>query len=267
MPQQPCGILEPVVMNEKRKPATSPDLNGLLGTTLNLLAYPLRKINKSVTRAVLKYSGNEKRFTHIYKTNSWADTESVSGPGSTLEYTKNLRRELPILFDKFSISSVFDAPCGDFNWMKEVLKTNQIDYIGGDIVKPLIKNHNQNYNNANTKFLHFDITKDIFPKVDLWICRDCLFHLSFEDTKAALQQFVASNIPYILTTTHTDTVRFTNKNIRTGSCRLIDLFSTPYNFPDAVLFRIEDWITPFDRREMCLWSRDQVIAALERFGA
>ena len=180
---------------------------------------------------------------------------------------------MPELFTKFSIKSVFDAPCGDFNWMRYVIKDYRINYIGGDIVLPLIRSHNKTYRNTNTQFIQIDLTKHQFPSANLMICRDCLFHLSFEDAKAVLKNFVESNIDYLLTSTHVNLNNFSNKNVPTGGFRHIDLFSAPYNFPQNVLYRIldwrepepGDWREPEPKREMCLWSREQVTTALNNF--
>ena len=92
----------------------------------------------------------EEIFTDIYVNRLWdepnATNESVSGNGSTLDFTKNLREELPKLFDTFAIKTVFDAPCGDLNWMSRVLEKNpDIAYIGGDIVAPMIESHVKKY--------------------------------------------------------------------------------------------------------------------------
>ena len=146
--------------------------------------------------------------------------------------------------------------------MQHFLKDNPITYIGGDIVQLLIEAHSKHYQNATTRFIHIDLTKQDFPAADLMLCRDCLFHLSYADTKAVLQHFVASDIAYLLTTTHSNRSGFANHDIRTGSFRLIDLFAAPYHFPKDVLYRIEDWLAPDPKREMCLWSREQVIAVL-----
>lgn len=54
-------------------------------------------------------------FSEIFKTNKWRSTESVSGAGSELKYTANLRKHLPALFEELGVKSVLDAPCGDFN--------------------------------------------------------------------------------------------------------------------------------------------------------
>ena len=95
-----------------------------------------------------------------------------SGDGSSLKYTENLRRELPHLFESFKIKTVFDAPCGDLNWMKEVLSSCSITYQGGDIVKPLVDELNEEFGSKNTSFVHFNLMDMVPPKSDLMICRD-----------------------------------------------------------------------------------------------
>ncbi len=233
---------------------------GVRKTCLKIIRYPFNSlIRKRNWQSVYHSPSVEERFTKIFAKNLWGDEESLSGVGSTLEHTENIRRYLPELIDAFSITSVFDAPCGDFNWMKLVLTKIKTKYIGGDIVKPLIDINNLHYRNPSTTFIHFDIIKDKFPRADLWICRDCLFHLSFDDTFRALERFVESDIPYVLTSTYKNIVEFKNVDIESGSWRLVDLFSAPYCFDKNVLFRIDDWVIPHPPREMCLWSRDQVI--------
>lgn len=204
----------------------------------------------------------EERFTEIYKGNLWGGSESVSGPGSSVDYTANLRRALPVLFREFEIASVFDAPCGDFNWMKHVLAECPLDYVGGDIVKPMIEAHQAQYAAPNIRFVYMDLTKDAYPRADLMIARDFLIHLSYEDTRRVLGNFVGSGIKYLLTTTHVNTTGFENQDIVTGGFRLMDLFAPPYDFPYDVLARIEDWKPPFRAKEMCLWSREQIAELL-----
>ena len=74
----------------------------------------------------------EQIFRKIYSTNEWGAKSSRSGPGSEIEMTTNIRRELPLLIEKYGIKSVVDIPCGDFNWMKEIVHLLP-NYIGGDI--------------------------------------------------------------------------------------------------------------------------------------
>jgi hypothetical protein len=237
--------------------------HGLFFTIKKILVYPYNIYLQQISRKkIFNHNSNEGRFTEIYTLNFWGNKESVSGSGSTSIYTENLRNKLPDLFKKYSTQTIFDAPCGDFNWMKLLLEKTNINYIGGDIVKALIRSNNINYKKDNIKFIHIDLIKDKFPSADLMICRDCLFHLSFEDTRLVLKNFVDSKIPYLLTTSHKNICSFKNKNILTGDFREIDLFSAPYSFDPCPIERIDDWIPPDPEREMCLWSREHIISAL-----
>ena len=117
-------------------------------------------------------------FTKIYDTKFWYNGESLSGAGSNLLYTENLRKELPKLFDIFNIKKVLDAPCGDMNWMRLVLaERKDIDYTGGDIVPPMIELNQRLYGNNRIRFEVLDITTYELTASDLMICRYCLLHL------------------------------------------------------------------------------------------
>jgi hypothetical protein len=146
-----------------------------------------------------------------------------------------------------------------------LLPTIDVSYVGADIVRSLVASNNEKYQNDKVSFIHIDLIEDAFPKSDLMICRDCLFHLSYEDTKSVLKNFVDSRTPYLLATTHKTNEVLLNEDITTGSFRLIDLFASPYNFSQNPLARIDDWISPWPERQMCLWSRDQVCEALADF--
>ena len=181
--------------------------------------------------------------------------ESISGVGSTIGYTEHLRQELPFLFKEFNINSIFDAPCGDMNWMNVFLRESPINYIGGDIVNHVVE-YNQQYANADTKIIHLDITTSKFPSADLWICRDCWFHLPDEHIFASIDNFLKSDITYLLTTTHINT-GFKNSNLKEVGFKLIDLFESPYNFPTP-LYKITDYRGKKYPREMVLFSKDQI---------
>jgi SAM-dependent methyltransferase len=221
--------------------------------------YAKWRIPSEITRSQMRRLPNaEARFTKIYRSNFWAAKESVSGPGSSLDNTEHLRKELAALFERFSIKSVFDAPCGDFHWMRMVVDANAIDYVGGDIVRPMIEANRLRYERPGVAFRHLDITRDPFPRVDLWFCRDCFFHLSVGDILAALRQFIASDSRYMLASTHKDAIEPKNFDIVSGDFRLTDLFAAPFNLPAATLYRIDEGIA-----EMCLWSRDHIILAVD----
>lgn len=76
----------------------------------------------------------EEIFSKIYENNSWGESESVSGPGSSLQQTRAIRMSLPSLLKTLQVETMLDAPCGDFHWMKEVDLSFLSMYIGADIV-------------------------------------------------------------------------------------------------------------------------------------
>ena len=171
---------------------------------------------------------NDVIFNDIYRSNSWESDESVSGPGSTLLSTENLRLKLETFFKNYGISSIVDAPCGDYNWFKEIDYKFEF-YRGYDIVKDIIDNNNKKYASPNVEFDFSDITKDILPKADLIFCRDCLVHLSFNKIFKAVTNFKKSGSKYLLTTSYFD--HNENKDIVTGDWRKLNLLLPPFNFP------------------------------------
>lgn len=203
-------------------------------------------------------------WTRWYEKKGSMNVESVSGDTSTLKSTKNLRKELPRLLHKFDVKTLFDAPCGDLNWMREVLKEVTVDYIGGDIVAPMIEQLKSDSElSQRAKFMTLDLTRDSLPTADLMLARDFLFHLSFDDTLAFLKNFARSDIRYLLTTSHINESKFENRDITTGHFRPIDLFQPPYNFPHDTIDQILDGKND---RYLYLWTRAQIADACQRFG-
>lgn len=202
-------------------------------------------------------------FENIMALNRWNSEESLSGPGSTLEYTVNLRIQLSRFLREFGITSLFDAPCGDFHWMKEVDFPEGCTYVGADIAPSLITRLQADFTRPDRNFFEFDIAGGEFPQADLWFCRDCLFHLSEFNVLRSLRNFSRSRMRFAMITTHLNTTGFVNGDIPDGEFRLIDLHAAPYNLPRGVAFRIVDYIFPFPPREMCVWTRDQIAAAMD----
>ncbi|WP_087972291.1 class I SAM-dependent methyltransferase [Oceanobacillus rekensis] len=170
-------------------------------------------------------------FTNIHKNNKWGSSDSVSGPGSSITQTRTLIEELPKLIKHLKVKKIIDAPCGDFNWMKEIYKDIEM-YIGIDIVNEIIQRNKKEYLADNLQFIHSDIIKDQLPESDLILCRDCLVHFSFSDIRLALNNFKASHSRYLLTTTFTN--RKGNTNIKTGGWRPLNLEMKPFNFPKPI---------------------------------
>ena len=169
-------------------------------------------------------------FTRMLTSISRAGHESVSGPGSSLANTAEIRKQLPLLTHDLRVRSLLDAACGDFNWMRHV--NLGIKYIGADVIPSLVQQNQENFSGPNKKFMVLDITRHPVPKVDLIFCRDCLVHLSNEDVFRALRNFQESKSKYLLTTTFER--REVNSDIATGDWRPANLRIAPFNFPEPI---------------------------------
>lgn len=128
-----------------------------------------------------------------------------------------------------NIRSILDAPCGDFNWMRNVVAQRDVIYTGIDIVEELIASNARLFAAANRQFRCLDMTRDELPRADLIICRDGLVHLSFTDARAAIRNFRRSRSRYLLATTFVDRAR--NGNVPTGGWRPLNLQAPPFDFP------------------------------------
>lgn len=217
-------------------------------------------------KKMLELSTPQERFSEIYKQNLWSSTESRSGTGSTLEYTRNIQKELSNLFLTHNISSVLDAPCGDFNWMGEVIQNHpDIHYIGADIVGELILDNQKRYASTKVSFQKLDISTSDLPSVDLMIVRDCLIHLSFHDIYSFVKNFCESDIEFLLVGSHDSSAPFVNEPISTGEHRYVNLFDSPVNFGNDPIYRFPDFLPPQPFQEQCLFHRDSVATYLKNF--
>jgi hypothetical protein len=168
-------------------------------------------------------------FTRIFDTNAWLNAESISGPGSTKARGADFRAALVALLDDRGVMSIVDAPCGDFNWMQDVLDARQLSYTGVDIVGALIAENARRYGTPTRRFVCADFTRADLPAADLILCRDGLVHLSFADARAAIRNFRRSGSRYLLATTFVDRTR--NADVPTGGWRVLNLEAAPFDFP------------------------------------
>ncbi len=204
-----------------------------------------------------KEEASERQFDRIAADNLWGSAESLSGKGSEIHQSAPYRARLVRLIEKRNFASMFDAPCGDLNWMRLVLEQCPIDYLGGDISATVVELNRTRY--PQLRFTRFDVTRDTFPAADVWHCRDCLFHLSEEDIFLALRNFVSSKIPFALITNHRGMIR--NVDIETGGWRYLDLMRAPFNLPRP-LERLSDYRFGDLPQMVGLWSRAQIEQAM-----
>lgn len=171
-------------------------------------------------------------FERIHATNEWSDAESRSGPGSTVARGESIRPALASLVQRYGVHSILDAPCGDFNWMRNVTRDLDVTYTGVDVVPDLIAGNRQQYADERHRFECLDITHDPLPRADLILCRDALVHFSFADIEAALRNFRSSGARLLLATTFVDLKR--NDDLRTGGWRPLNLQLEPFSLPEPL---------------------------------
>jgi hypothetical protein len=146
--------------------------------------------------------------------------------------------------------------------MSRLIAETKIDYLGGDISPLVVQDAKSRHPQFEVRL--FDITSDAFPEVDVWHCRDCLFHLPFTDIRRALENFLDSNIPYALLTTYRSWRPVRNLDVTVGGFRYLDLEAAPICLPKAEHY-IPDYLLGWDfPRYVGLWSHDDVAGALIR---
>lgn len=202
-------------------------------------------------------------FNAILAANYWESSESKSGGGSELKVAGRYIPKLVEAIKQLEIRSIFDAPCGDLNWMPYVLDQTGIDYIGGDVAREAVEAAKARRADLDVRL--FDITRDAFPDADLWHCRDALFHLSFADIHKALKTAASSNVRYAAITTHR-ALYLRNLDIKTGGYRLLDLQRPPFNLPKPVRY-LKDYVWGSFPQYVAIWRMDDLRAAIQPGGA
>jgi hypothetical protein len=218
----------------------------------------LESLTSRARRLHRRFESTKARFARIHRENGWRDKDSVSGPGSNLASTARLRQLLPQLLTEFGVTTLLDAPCGDFHWMHET-ELPGVEYFGADIVKPLIARNQGRYQGPRRHFICLNLIKDRLPRVDLILCRDCLVHFSLRDIARTLANFKRSGATYLLTTTFTD--RESTGDIPTGKWRPINLQGPPFYFPQPLRILNEECPEKqglYRDKSLALWRLDQI---------
>lgn len=215
----------------------------------------LTPILRPLQHLALARKSPQRVFTDIYNSNSWGDSESVSGHGSNLRETEVVREALPRILEQHGCKSILDIPCGDFFWMSRL--DLPATYIGADIVEALVTINQQRFGSSSRHFLHLDLTRDKLPTVDVVLCRDCLVHLSLASAIDALTNIKRSGSKFLLTTTFLSVA--SNSDIPTGAWRPINLQASPFNLP-APIFLVNERCpaASFTDKHLGMWDIAQL---------
>jgi len=211
-------------------------ISGINRSRIYIKYYRFRKDHENIQHLLEKT--RKKRFEKIYDAKIWMNqpnARTLSGNGSELENTVNLRIELPKIVLQFGITNLLDVGCGDWNWMSRVeLPCN---YIGIDIVESVIQRNSKVYGGPNKSFLVLDAVVDPLPACDAVLLREVVFHLSYSDIDRMIKNIFKTNATYILITSDSE-VRI-NSDIRSGDFRMLNLEIMPFCFPKPLII-IED---------------------------
>jgi SAM-dependent methyltransferase len=199
----------------------------------------------------MRLGNMEQIFGQIYADQVWVDhqnQDSLSGLGSTERATEQLVNGLSDFLKEVGCRQLVDVGCGDFNWMRKV--RGDFDYLGIDTVPDLVKTNNENFANSRRKFVCLDATRSAIPSGDVALCREVLFHLSFDDGLKLLRNIKAAGFKYALLTS--DKSVWFNSDIRNGDFRLINLAKPPYMLPKPDRELVDDKVA--SQRVLAVWS-------------
>ena len=162
----------------------------------------------------------QEAFNNIFTNRVWIKASKVktikkfsdiqaSGKASQPSITRNAQEALTnaIAYIKAELNvekiKLLDIPCGDLVWMHDYLKgRDDIEYIGVDIVRPIIEHHKKEYKGSGWTFIQHDIAATpLNINVDLIFSRQMLQHLSNYETLRVLNHLSRSGSKYLLTTT------------------------------------------------------------------
>ena len=154
-----------------------------------------------------------------------------------------IRGALSDLIARRGITSLLDAPCGDFAWMRHVVQCLK-EYRGVDIVPDLIRRNRVADESQSVRFSCLDLTVDTLPRCDLVLCRDCFIHLPTRAIRQATRNFIASGATWLLAGNQPGALYH---DIPLGSFRPVDLTAPPFSWPEPIE-RLAD-----NGGELCLW--------------
>jgi len=192
----------------------------------------------------------EQVFQRIHDTNLWGASESVSGVGSEMSATAQLRAQLPPLLREIGAEVLLDIPCGDFTWLSQTaLPVSR--YIGADIVETIVERNRQRY---GREFLHLDLCSSELPAADVVLCRDCLVHLSYAQIADAVKNLKRSGSTWLLTTTFPECEE--NTDIATGDWRVLNFELAPFHWGPPAQLLVEGCTEGgggFEDKSLGLW--------------
>jgi len=192
----------------------------------------------------------QSRFEEVYEQNLWGDSESRSGPGSTLEAAsgdiKFIQEMVRTLYPDQREIHIADIPCGDMAWMPTLVSSLEqndnfnytVHYHGYDVVPQIVAANKKRFaGQTQYTFSQLDGTYSPPAKADVLISRDVLNHLPVEDDLQLLRNFVESGTATLLLSNNRGEALANGPQqlfyTKGHASRLLDLEVPPFSFPEA----------------------------------
>jgi trans-aconitate methyltransferase len=182
------------------------------------------------------------QFTLVHKKNLWGSGESRSGWGSERGTSAVVIAEKAIeaAVANHGVRSINDIPCGDFNWMPDVLaRLEPLSYRGFDIVKAVVARNKERH--PDREFRLFDITVDVPPAADLIFCKDLFNHLRDEDVNRAIANMRRSGSTFLLASNNPGFANAPLPNAP-GASRHLDITAAPFCY-GAPLWTLDGYMS------------------------
>ena len=224
--------------------------SGIYKSHIYIKYYRSRKGKENIQHLLEKT--RKKRFEKIYDAKIWMNqpnSKSLSGNGSEIENTVNLRAELPKIISQLEITNLLDVGCGDWTWMSEVRLS--CNYIGIDLVDSVIEQNINKYGASNRSFQVLDAVVDPLPTCDAILLREVIFHLSFSDIDNIFRNIIRTNPSYIFITSDPEVE--INNDIVSGDFRMLNLEKKPFYLPKPFIY-IDDSNVMNSTRYIGVWK-------------
>lgn len=146
----------------------------------------------------------EEVFTNAYLNNEWGGEKGEFNSGQGTTNSNIASAYVAAVSDRIRAMArddlVFvDLGCGDFRIGRQLVPLCS-QYIGVDVVGPLVASNVAKYEDERIKFLHLDIVTSVLPAGDVCFVRQVLQHLSNDEISLILRKLCMYK--YIFVTEH-----------------------------------------------------------------
>lgn len=144
----------------------------------------------------------QQTFERIYAKNHWGGEsgEFSSGSGSADAITQAYVEMVRAFVRDRSVRSIADLGCGDFRVGRQLV-SDGVEYVGVDIVRPLIERNHRLFASPSIRFEHRNLIEDRdLPRADVALLRQVLQHLSNDEIHRVLDN--CRHYPYLIVTEH-----------------------------------------------------------------